>query len=156
MKFRNSFFALLIFITLSCANDDPFLFEDDYSTVPDAYSTTGITPDTLDSGLIIYEIAEGDTSNPVSVGPRDEVSVYYTGRKTNGDIFDSTFKNGLTRPTQYPVVGFVDGFTEGMLGMKEGGKRVLVIPPSLGYEGTSNALRNDTLVFDIELEGIIF
>ena len=40
--------------------------------------------------------------------------------------------------------------------MKEGGKRVLVIPPSLAYEGTTNALRNDTLVFDIELETIIF
>jgi len=40
--------------------------------------------------------------------------------------------------------------------MKEGEKRVLVVPPELGYAGTTNSLREDTLVFDVELESIIF
>ena len=60
------------------------------------------------------------------------------------------------------ISNLIDGFTEGVLGMKEGGKRVLVIPPELAYlnyTGNSRTLidlRNDTLVFDIELDTIIF
>tara|TARA_R110002124_G_scaffold252236_4_gene417541 strand:+ start:3992 stop:4426 length:435 start_codon:yes stop_codon:yes gene_type:complete len=140
----------------SCGGNTPFFFEDDYSSVPDAYSTTGITPDTTQTGLIIYVIAEGDTSSPLDVGIRDVVKVFYTGRTINGEVFDSSFKNDQTFSAQFTVANLIDGFTEGLLEMKEGGKRVLVIPPSLAYEGTTNALRNDTLVFDIELETIIF
>lgn len=156
MKIRNSLFAVALFLTFSCAGDDPFTFEDDFSTVPDAYSTEGITPDTTESGLVIYTISEGDTTSQIDVGIRDLVKVFYTGRKTNGEIFDSSFKNSQTFSTQFTVANLIDGFTEGLIGMKEGEKRVLVIPPNLGYEGTTNALRNDTLIFDIELEIIIF
>ena len=156
MKLKYSLLALTLLFTFACSEDDPFFFEDDYSTVPAPYSTVGITPDTTESGLIIYELAEGDTSSPIDVGIRDVVKVFYTGRKVNGEVFDSSFKNSLTSPTQLSVTSVIEGFSEGLIGMKIGGKRVLVIPPSLGYEGTSNALRNDTLVFDIELDNIIF
>ena len=156
MKLRYSLLAVTLLFTFACSEDDPFFFEDDYSTVPTPFSTTGITPDTTESGLIIYEIAEGDTSSPVDVGIRDQVTVYYSGRKTNGEYFDSSYKNSRTTPVQFTVSNLVDGFTEGLIGMKEGQKRVLVIPPNLGYGGTPNALRNDTLIFDLELETIIF
>ncbi|MFY0684423.1 MAG: FKBP-type peptidyl-prolyl cis-trans isomerase [Balneola sp.] len=154
MKFRNSLFAFLFLFIVSCGGDDPFLFEDDFSTVPDAFSTSGVTPDTTESGLIIYELEVG--SGEIEVGIRDAVSVYYTGRKTNSEVFDSSYKNGQTSPVSFTVVNLVDGFTEGLIGMKEGGKRVLVIPPSLGYEGSTSTLRNDTLVFDLELNAIAY
>lgn len=156
LKFRNFLIAFTVFFTISCGGDNPYLFEDDYSSVPEPYSTAGITPDTTETGLIIYTLDEGDTTRQVDVGIRDVVRVFYTGRKTNLEIFDSSFKNDQTSATQFTVANVIDGFTEGLLGMHEGGKRVLMIPPELAYEGTTNTLRNDTLVFDIELETIIF
>lgn len=153
MKLSNSLFALILLFTISCAGDNNFLFQDDFTTVPDPFSTAGITPVTTESGLVIYTLKVG---NNIEAGRRDVVRVFYTGRKTNGEVFDSSFKNAQTSSTQFNVANLVDGFTEGLIGMKEGGKKVLVIPPKLAYEGTSNVLRNDTLVFDIELETIIF
>lgn len=156
LKFRNSLFALpllLIFI-VSCGGDDPFIFEDDYSTVPEAFSTSGVTPVTTESGLTYYELETG--SGEIEIGIRDAIRIYYTGRKTNDEVFDSSYKNSQTTPTTFTVADLIDGFTEGLIGMKEGGKRVLVIPPNLGYEGTSSQLRNDTLVFDIEIDTIIY
>jgi len=154
LKFRNSLFALLLLFIISCGGKDPFIFEDDLTTVPPAFSTAGVTPTTTESGLIIYELEAGN--GDIEAGIRDAVRVYFTGRKTNGEIFDSSYKNGQTTPSAFTVANLIDGFTEGLIGMKEGGKRVLVIPPSLGYEGTASQLRNDTLVFDVELDSIIF
>lgn len=146
---------LPFFVTiLSCGGNDPYFYEDDFSTVPDPMSTTGITPDTSSTGLISYELETG--SSDLSVTIRDQVTVFYTGRKTNGEVFDSSYKNGQISPSTFSVANLIDGFTEGLIGMKEGGKRVIIVPPDLGYAGTANTLRNDTLIFDIELEAIIF
>ncbi|HET6528514.1 MAG TPA: FKBP-type peptidyl-prolyl cis-trans isomerase, partial [Balneolaceae bacterium] len=98
----------------------------------------------------------------------DEVLVRYTGRTKDGEIFDSTYRNGATsrrlsnltpvtisRP-RGPVSPLIDGFRRGLLGMKEGEKRVLVIPPSLGYgDVEGHDLQNDTLIFDVELVAIL-
>lgn len=154
MKLRLLLLLPLFVAIISCGGNDPYIFRDDFSTVPDAFSTTGITPDTTETGLIIYNLANGSSELTVSI--RDQVTVYYTGRKTTGEIFDSSYKNGQTRPATFSVANLIDGFTEGLIGMQEGGKRVIIVPPNLGYAGTSNALRADTLIFDIELESIFF
>jgi|TARA_R100001460_G_scaffold20032_8_gene41665 FKBP-type peptidyl-prolyl cis-trans isomerase len=157
LNLRNTFFGIILlsFIT-SCGGDDPFLFQDDFSTVPEQFSTSGVTPDTTETGLIFYELELGTGLDSVTI--RDVVAVYYTGRTTDNEVFDSSYKNGRTDPTNFEVANpsLVDGFSEGLLGMKEGGRRVLVIPPELGYAGTSNSLREDTLVFDVELGTIFF
>lgn len=131
---------------------------------------------TTNDGLEIHIIKEGD--GPFKVIARDQVSAYYTGRVIeNGQIdriFDSTYRNNSSSPTilqnltqgqitsgsGQPVSPLIDGFRRALLGMREGGKRVVIIPPSLGYgdtqEGSSGyQFRNDTLRFDIELEGIL-
>ena len=155
MNLRNTFFGIILLSFIaSCGGDDPFFFQDDYSTVPEPFSISGITPDTTESGLIIYVLEEGSSIDSVTI--RDVVAVYYTGRTVNDEVFDSSYKNGRTDPTNFEVANLVDGFTEGLLGMKEGGRRVLVIPPELGYAGTSNRLREDTLIFDLELGTIFF
>jgi FKBP-type peptidyl-prolyl cis-trans isomerase FkpA len=89
----------------------------------------------------------------------NHVSVYYTGwlydaagADNKGRQFDS-----LTSGTGLPVVlgsgGVIKGFDQGVVGMAVGGKRRLVIPPSLGYgsTGAGPIPPNATLVFDIEL-----
>lgn len=149
---------LLIVITsiasMNCGGDDPFLREDDFTTVPDPFSIEGITPDTSETGLIVYTLEEG--TGPFTVQLRDNILIYYTGRTTDQEIFDSSYKNGSTTPASQSVTSVIEGYREGVIGMKEGGKKVLVIPPSLAYgDAEGHRLQNDTLVFDIELETIV-
>ncbi len=81
------------------------------------------------------------------------VVVHYTGKLTNGKVFDSSVDRG--EPFSF-VLGqgqVIQGWERGILGMKEGGKRKLTIPPNLGY-GTRPVgpiPANSTLIFDVEL-----
>ncbi len=85
----------------------------------------------------------------------DRVFVYYTGWLTNGTQFDS-------RAAPAPPLDFIlgttviDGFGEGVRGMRVGEKRRLIIPPSLGYgrDGSGPVPGNAIIVFDVELVGL--
>ena len=160
MTLRNSLLLFVLLFSISCGNNNPLDFGPVYTNAPDPFSVDGITPDTTESGLIIYTLEEG--SGQLSVELRDDILLFFTGRTTDLEIFDSSYRNLETDPSRLTISNLIDGFTEGVLGMKEGGKRVLVIPPELAYlnyTGNSRTLidlRNDTLVFDIELDTIIF
>jgi len=82
----------------------------------------------------------------------DTVTVHYTGRLTNGTVFDSSVGRQpfTTRIGEGQVI---EGWDKGILGMKVGGIRRLVIPPDLAYgqQGAGSIPPNATLVFDIEL-----
>jgi FKBP-type peptidyl-prolyl cis-trans isomerase len=90
------------------------------------------------------------------VGAGQTAQVHYTGWLVNGEQFDSSI--GGT-PLEFPVgqAKVIEGWDEGVAGMKVGGKRRLVIPPELGY-GAAGAAPvippGATLVFDVELVGI--
>ncbi|PIR66838.1 MAG: peptidylprolyl isomerase [Parcubacteria group bacterium CG10_big_fil_rev_8_21_14_0_10_36_14] len=84
----------------------------------------------------------------------DSVRVHYTGWLLDGTKFDSSVDRG--QPFSFVVgAGYViQGWDQGLLGMKVGGKRKLTIPPSLGYgasgvPGTIPA--NAILIFEVEL-----
>lgn len=77
------------------------------------------------SGLLFEIITEGEGAQP---GSTDTVRVTYTGRLSDGTVFDST-----ERPIQFPVNRLVPGFTEGLRMMKTGGQYRIIIPPQLGY-----------------------
>ena len=133
----------------------------DYSTVPAPYDTTGKPKTVQKDGLIYYQIQDG--YGPFTVHPQDQISIEYTGRTTDGKIFDSTYEKsnqGVPYIISLASVGsngnftYVRGFREGIVGMKKGGERTLVIPPSLGYGGTTNHLAKDTLIFDIKIVDI--
>ncbi|MBL8721359.1 MAG: FKBP-type peptidyl-prolyl cis-trans isomerase [Myxococcales bacterium] len=85
------------------------------------------------------------------------VSVHYTGTLTDGKKFDSSLDRGRPFSFQIGAGRVIQGWEQGVAGMKVGGKRKLTIPPELGYgaRGFPPVIpAHATLVFEIELLGV--
>ena len=109
---------------------------------------------TTASGLKYVDYKVGDGASPTA-GAR--VTVHYTGTLVDGSKFDSSVDRG--QPFVFPIgMGrVIKGWDEGVMSMKIGGKRKLIIPPELGYgaRGAGGAIPpNATLLFDVELLGV--
>lgn len=115
--------------------------------------TTGGTPTKLADGLeyLDIKVGKGTTAQTGSA-----VSVQYTGwLASNGQKFDSSYDRGGQPFTltlgQRQVIR---GWEEGLVGMKPGGTRRILIPPALGYgaQGSGTAIPpNATLIFDVTM-----
>ncbi|OGN05770.1 MAG: hypothetical protein A2750_04270 [Candidatus Yanofskybacteria bacterium RIFCSPHIGHO2_01_FULL_45_42] len=111
-------------------------------------------PTRYDNGLVALDVVVG-TGKSAENG--DTLSAHYVGALEDGTVFDESYGRG--QPIQF-VLGagqLIQGWELGLVGMKEGGKRRLVIPPELGYgeRGAGNAIPpNATLLFEIELVGV--
>jgi peptidylprolyl isomerase len=82
------------------------------------------------------------------------VVVNYIGRLVDGTKFDASCDRGQPFDFQLGTGGVIQGWDEGVAGMKVGGQRRLVIPSSLGYgeAGAGGAIPpNSALIFDVEL-----
>lgn len=105
----------------------------------------------LESGLKYLEHVTGD-GELTSKG--NTVIVHYSGFLSDGRKFDSSHDRG--RPFNF-ILGenrVIKGWEEGLLNMKKGAKRTLIIPPELGYgpKGAGGVIPpNATLVFEVEL-----
>lgn len=85
------------------------------------------------------------------------VTVHYTGTLENGKKFDSSLDRGTPADFRIGVGAVIKGWDEGLMSMKVGGKRQLVIPSALGYgpQGRPPDIPgNSTLIFDVELLGV--
>ncbi len=87
----------------------------------------------------------------------DTISVHYVGTLTNGQVFDSS--RDRNEPFTFTIGqgGVIRGWEEGLIGMKEGGTRRLVISPDYGYgdRGVGTIPPNSTLIFEVELLKVI-
>jgi peptidylprolyl isomerase len=101
--------------------------------------------------LIVADVYEG-TGTPVS-STDAVVTVNYVGvGQPTGEVFDSSWESG--QPATFPLNQVIAGWTQGLLGMKPGGRRILVIPGSLAYgpDGRPPVITPDeTLVFVVDL-----
>lgn len=109
-------------------------------------------PTVTASGLQIIDIEVGD-GDEAAAG--DTVTVHYTGWLADGTQFDSSVERGA--PATFPLTGLIQGWQEGIPGMKVGGKRRLITPPDLAYGEAGRPPTipgNAELTFDIELLGV--
>jgi peptidylprolyl isomerase len=88
----------------------------------------------------------------------DQVTVHYVGvTHSTGEEFDASWNGG--KPAEFALSKgqLIDGWIEGIPGMKVGGRRLLIIPPELGYgaEGSPPSIGpNETLIFVIDLKKV--
>jgi peptidylprolyl isomerase len=102
--------------------------------------------------LVIRDIVKGK-------GPKakagDTLTMQYVGVSwSNGQQFDASWDAGQPFPFQLGAGMVIPGWDEGMVGMQRGGRRLLVIPPELGYgsAGAGDAIGpNETLIFVVDL-----
>jgi peptidylprolyl isomerase len=106
------------------------------------------------SGLKYSDMTVGTGATPQR---GQTVTVHYTGTLENGKKFDSSRDRGTPADFRIGVGQVIKGWDEGLMSMKVGGRRKLVIPSVLGYgpQGRPPDIPgNSTLVFDIELLGV--
>ncbi len=103
--------------------------------------------------LIIDDVLIGSGAK-ASVG--DTLTVHYIGRLQNGQEFDNSYKRGAPFTFTLGEGRVIQGWEEGLLGMQEGGKRILVVPPQMAYgdRGAGPIPGGATLVFAVELLSI--
>jgi peptidylprolyl isomerase len=124
----------------------------DLSTKPTIPKPTGEPPTELQTKDIV-----------VGTGPAakagDTVQMEYVGTSwSTGQQFDASWDSGRPFTFQLGSGNVIAGWDQGIVGMKQGGRRLLVIPPDLGYgaEGAGGGAiaPNETLVFVVDLKRI--
>jgi len=116
------------------------------------FGDTNMQKETFDPAkLTIQDLLKGTGAEAMQ---GNTVTVHYTGTFLNGEKFDSSLDRN--RPFSFKIGGgqVIAGWEQGLVGMKVGGKRKLVIPPNLAYgaQGVPGAIpSNATLIFEIEL-----
>lgn len=99
--------------------------------------------------LVIEDIEVGTGAE---ASPGDTVEVHYVGVEFDtGEQFDASWDRGES--ISFPLAGLIQGWQDGIPGMRVGGRRQLVIPPELAYgpAGSGHRLSGKTLVFVIDL-----
>ena len=100
-------------------------------------------------GLVVQDEFPGAGA---AAQPGDMLTVNYTGKLENGSVFDTSVGKA---PFKFTLGAgqVIAGWDQGLVGMKVGGKRILIVPPALAYgaQGIGPIPPNATLTFEIEL-----
>lgn len=105
--------------------------------------------------LQITDITEGDGAEAKA---GSTISAHYVGvAHSTGEEFDASYNRGDPLSFKLGVGQVIAGWDQGIEGMKVGGRRKLVIPPSLGYgdRGAGASIKpGETLIFVVDLMGV--
>jgi peptidylprolyl isomerase len=103
--------------------------------------------------LVVKEITAGDGP---AIGPNSLVSVQYVGSSwSTGEVFQSSWTTGAA---EFPIKGVIPGWQEGLQGVTEGSRVLLIIPPELAYGSNpppgSGIVPDETLTFVVDVEKV--
>ena len=114
---------------------------DNAGEAPTITPPTGAAPTTLQS----VDIIEGTGAEVLATST---LTVHYTLMSwSDGQVLESSWTSG--QPATFPLSGVIAGWQQGLPGAKVGGRRLLVIPPSLGYGVVpGHPLETETLILD--------
>ena len=108
-----------------------------------------------DKSALYADIKKGDGEE---VKIKSKVDIYYRGYLLNGEIFDNQWpaKQGDTPKPFVFEIGtntIIPGLQQGLVGMKDGGKRLIIVPPAAGYgdKGQGSIPPDSVLIFEVEL-----
>ncbi len=103
-----------------------------------------------ETGFVAEDLVLGTGSE---AGRGDVVTVHYVGSFLDGRVFDSSLDRNVPFEFTLGAGGVIRGWDEGLLGMKTGGRRVLIIAPDYAYgvSGAGPIPPNSTLIFEVEL-----
>lgn len=141
-------FVFSSLIIVACTKSEPVA---PTATVAQGTAAPASTLKKTSSGLQYEDLVAGSGNTP---SPGKQVTVHYTGWLTNGTKFDSSLDKNQPFTFTIGRGEVVPGWDEGVMTMKLGGKRKLIIPPELGYgaAGAGGVIPpNATLVFEVIL-----
>jgi peptidylprolyl isomerase len=100
--------------------------------------------------VVVQDIITG-SGKLVEAG--DVLTVHYVGTLTDGNVFDSSRDRNIPFSFTLGRGDVIRGWEEGVVGMRVGGRRILIISPEYGYGANSVGAipANSTLIFDVEL-----
>lgn len=141
---------LLLVAVSSCSDSEPFVPSIETTSFAPSLNVNLATSTRTASGLYYRDISVG-AGALVPAASGDSVTTSYAGYLRNGNEFDSGsigFTTGTGR--------VIDGFDEGVRGMRVGGQRQLIIPPLLGYgsRGSGSIPGNSILIFVVTLTAL--
>jgi len=114
---------------------------------PTISKPSGTPPATLTTEDVIV-------GNGAEVLPTSTLTVHYTLMAwSTGQIIESSWSG---QPATFPLAGVVEGWQKGLPGAKAGGRRLLILPPSMGYgaAGSGPIGPNETLIFSVDIIGV--
>ena len=113
-----------------------------------------LSQNVMADGIQITNIVEGEGTEIIN---HSKIQVHYIGKLQDGTKFDSSYDRGQPFSFQIGLREVIKGWEIGLIGMKVGGKRTLIIPPELAYgdRGAGDLIPpNATLTFDIEIVAV--
>jgi peptidylprolyl isomerase len=115
---------------------------------PTITAPTGTPPAVLTTSDVIV-------GTGAEVLPTSTLTVHYTLMAwSTGQIIESSWSGG--QPATFPLANVVEGWQKGLPGAKVGGRRLLILPPEMGYgpAGSGPIGPNETLIFAVDIIGV--
>lgn len=153
--------GLLALLQAGCADTtNPYFRPPDFSTVPALPDTTQLDLIHTQKDLQVYRVEEGTGQWSVQGRTGEAMNAFVTMRLKDDEntVLQSTYADGQTTPEQVGTSDLTDprGLLNGVIGMKQGERRIIVVGPSMGFADADQSsqfytYRDKTFIYDFEV-----